>query len=52
MYLLFEENEHIDDLIPASVFHIDGISAEDAAEIRHVKDIVKSYLKMEAIAAK
>jgi hypothetical protein len=52
MYILFEENEHIDALILASAFRIDGITAEDAAEIMRFKDIVKSYLKMEAIEAK
>jgi hypothetical protein len=51
MYILFEENEHIDALILASDFRIDGITAEDAAEIMRFKDIVKSYLKMEAIEA-
>jgi transcriptional regulator with XRE-family HTH domain len=52
MYILFEENENVDALILASAFRIDGITAEDAAEIMHFKDIVKSYLKMEAIEAR
>jgi hypothetical protein len=52
MYILFEENENIDALILASAFRIDGITAEDATEIMRFKDIVKSYLKMEAIEAK
>jgi transcriptional regulator with XRE-family HTH domain len=52
MYILFEENENIDALILASAFRIDGITAEDTTEIMHFKDIVKSYLKMEAIEAK
>jgi hypothetical protein len=52
MYILFEENENVDALILASAFRIEGINPEDAAEIMHFKDIVKSYLKMEAIEAK
>ena len=52
MTMLFEENENVDAMILASAFHIDGITQEDAAEIRRFKDIVKSYLKMEAIEAR
>jgi transcriptional regulator with XRE-family HTH domain len=52
MYVLFEKNENIDALILASAFRIDNITAEDAKEIMHFKDIVKSYLKMEAIEVK
>lgn len=52
MYVLFEENDNVDDLILASAFRIDGITADDMAEIRRFKDIVKSYLKMETIDAK
>ena len=49
MTLLFEENENVDALILASAFRIEGTTLEDASEIMHFKDIVKSYLKMEAI---
>lgn len=49
MTLLFKENEIADALILASAFRIDGITPEDAVEIMRFKDIVKSYLKMEAI---
>lgn len=49
MTLLFEENENVDALMLASAFRIEGITLEDASEIMHFKDIVKSYLKMEAI---
>lgn len=52
MTVLFEENENVDALILASAFRIDGIAPEDAGEIMHFKDIVKSYLKMEAIEAR
>lgn len=52
MYLLFEENENADAMILASAFRLDGLTDEDAAEIVRFKDIVKSYLKMEAIEAK
>lgn len=52
MTILFEENENVDALILASAFRIDGITHEDAAEIMRFKDIVKSYLKMEAIGAR
>ena len=49
MTVLFEENENADAMILASAFRIDGIAPEDAGEIMRFKDIVKSYLKMEAI---
>ncbi len=52
MYILFEENENADAMILASAFRLDGLNDEDAAEIVRFKDIVKSYLKMEAIEAK
>lgn len=52
MYILFEENENADAMIFASAFRLDGLTDEDAAEIVRFKDIVKSYLKMEAIEAK
>ena len=52
MTVLFEENENVDAMILASAFRIDGIAPEDAGEIMRFKDIVKSYLKMEAIEAR
>lgn len=52
MYLLFEENKNADAMILASAFRLDGLTPEDSAEIIRFKDIVKSYLKMEAIEAK
>lgn len=52
MTTLFEENEVGDAMILASAFRINGMAPEDAAEIMRFKDIVKSYLKMEAIGAK
>ncbi|MDE6066943.1 MAG: helix-turn-helix domain-containing protein [Duncaniella sp.] len=52
MELLFEENENIDTRILAYAFRIDGLQPEDAIEIMRFKDIVKSYLKMDVIAAK
>lgn len=52
MTALFEENENIDAIILASAFRLDGMTAEDAEEITRFKDIVKSYLKMEAIEAR
>lgn len=52
MYILFEENENADAMILASAFRLDGLTDEDAMEIVRFKDIVKSYLKMEAIEAK
>lgn len=52
MTLLFEENEDTDAMILASAFRLDGIAPEDAPEIMRFKDIVKSYLKMEAIEAR
>ncbi len=39
-------------MILASAFRLDGLTDEDADEIVRFKDIVKSYLKMEAIEAK
>ena len=52
MTVLFEDNENVDAMILASAFPIDGIAPEDAGEIMRFKDIVKSYLKMEAIGAR
>ena len=52
MAVLFEENENVDAMILASAFRLDGMPADDAAEIMRFKDIVKSYLKMEAIEAR
>lgn len=49
MTLLFEDNKNIDAMILASAFRIEGIAPEDTPEIIRFKDIVKSYLKMEAI---
>ncbi|MDE5611042.1 MAG: helix-turn-helix domain-containing protein [Odoribacter sp.] len=52
MALLFEENENINAQILVSAFRIDGITPEDTREIMRFKDVVKSYLKMEALDAK
>lgn len=52
MTLLFESNENVDAMILASAFRLDGMTPEDAAEIMRFKDIVKSYLKIEAIEAR
>ncbi len=52
MILLFDESDNIDAQILASAFRFDGLAPEDAQEIMRFKDIVKSYLKMEAIEAK
>lgn len=52
MYVLFEENENTDAMILASAFRVDGLAPEDTDEIIRFKDIVKSYLKMEAIEAR
>lgn len=52
MTLLFEDNKNVDSMILASAFRLDGMTSEDAAEIMRFKDIVKSYLKMEAIEAR
>lgn len=52
MYVFFEENEHVEALIFASAFRLNGLSEDDTAEIIRFKDIVKSYLKMETIEAR
>lgn len=52
MYVLFEENENAEAMIFASAFRLDGLTETDAEEIMRFKDIVKSYLKMEAIGAR
>ncbi len=52
MAVLLEENENDDAMILASAFRLDGMTDDDAAEIMRFKDIVKSYLKMEAIEAR
>ncbi len=52
MVLLFEDNENAEAQLLVSAFRIDGYANEDAEEIMKFKDIVKSYLKMEAIEAR
>ncbi len=52
MTLLFEDDINADAQILASAFRLDGMTAQDAVEIMRFKDIVKSYLKMEAIEAR
>ena len=51
MTMLFEDNAEVDAMILAPAFRLDGMTTEDAVEIMRFKDIVKSYLKMEAIEA-
>ena len=52
MYVLFEENDNAEAMILASAFRLDGLTQEDMSEIIRFKDIVKSYLKLEAIEAR
>ena len=52
LYVLFEENENAKAMIFASAFRLDGLTETDTEEIMRFKDIVKSYLKMEAIGAR
>lgn len=52
MYVLFEENENADAYILASAFRLEGLTENDSAEIIRFKDVVKSYLKMEAIESR
>lgn len=52
MAVMFEENENVDAMILASAFRINGLEGNDVVEIMQFKDIVKSYLKMEALEAK
>lgn len=52
MYVLFEDNANAEAMILASAFRLDGLTPEDMSEIMRFKDIVKSYLKMEAIEAR
>lgn len=52
MYVFFEDNANVDDLILASAFRIDGITPDDTREIMRFKEIVKAYMKMEAIEAR
>lgn len=52
MTVLFADDEDVDAMILATAFRLDGIAPEDAGEIMRFKDIVKSYLKMEAIEAR
>ncbi|MGL5016044.1 MAG: helix-turn-helix domain-containing protein [Bacteroidales bacterium] len=50
LYVFFEENESINDMILASAFRLDGLCNNDLQEIIQFKEIVKSYLKMEQLA--
>ncbi|MCC8118128.1 MAG: helix-turn-helix transcriptional regulator [Bacteroidales bacterium] len=52
MYVLFEENENVEAMILSSAFRLEGLTDSDGVEIMRFKDIVKSYLKMEAIESK
>lgn len=52
MYVLFEESVDVDGMILASAFRLNGLAADDMPEIIRFKDIVKSYLKMEALEAR
>lgn len=52
MNVFFEDNENVDALILASAFRLDGMESADMAEIMNFKEIVKSYIKMEAIEAR
>ena len=52
MMLLFEENDMTEHQIFATAFRVDGLIDDDAAEVMRFKDVVKSYLKMEAIERK
>ena len=50
LYVFFEENlsEYI---MLTATFRIDGLDSNDLQEIIYFKDIVKSYIKMNQIAA-
>lgn len=52
MYVLFEESANADAMILATAFRLDGLTPTDMEEIVRFKDIVKSYIKMEAIASR
>lgn len=52
MIMLFEENQDIESQLMVSAFRIEGMSPQDTDEIMRFKDIVKSYLKLEAIEDK
>lgn len=52
MIVFFERNENIDALILASAFRVEDVTPEDHEEIIRFKDLVKSYLKMEALDLK
>ena len=49
MTSILEKNGNIDYPDLKSTLHIEGITPEDVCEIIRFNDIVKSYLKMEAI---
>ena len=50
LYVFFEENLS-EDIMHTTTFRIDGLDSNDLQEIIHFKDIVKSYIKMNQIAA-
>lgn len=50
LHVFFEEN-FSEDMILATAFRIDGLNDNDLQEIIHFKDIVKSYIKMDQLAA-
>lgn len=50
LYIFFEEEAFVDDMILASAFRLDDLCEKDLQEIIQFKDIVKSYLKMDQLA--
>ncbi|WP_036879774.1 helix-turn-helix transcriptional regulator [Xylanibacter oryzae] len=50
LYVFFEEEVSVDDMILASAFRLDSLCEKDLKEICQFKDIVKSYLKMDQLA--
>jgi len=50
LYVFFEEEVFVDDMILASAFRLDDLCEKDLQEIGQFKDIVKSYLKMDQLA--
>lgn len=50
LYVFFEENIS-EDMIMASAFRIEDLNGRDLHEIIRFKDIVKSYIKMDQLAA-
>lgn len=49
---LYEENENVRNVMLATAFRVDNLSAEDMQQVAAFKRVVKNYLKMDMLLQK